>query len=72
MREGESNRESESAEHISDEGESVDSICSAVLMLGHLELQRKILNTKFSQFHLYSSGSRQTPSLLHTPTLSMQ
>lgn len=33
-------RESESAEYISDEGESV---CSAVLMLGHLELQRKIL-----------------------------
>lgn len=53
MRGGESERESESAEYISDEGESVDSICSAVLMLGHLELQRKILNAEFSQFHLH-------------------
>lgn len=65
MRGGERERESESAEYISDEGESV---CSAVLMLGHLELQRKILNIKFSQFHLQSMGSRHTHSPQHTPT----
>lgn len=63
-----SKRESETVEYISDEGEGVDSICSAVLMLGHFELQRKILNTKFSRFHLHSSGSRHTHSLFHTPT----
>ncbi len=66
MRGGERKRENESAEYISDEGEGVDSICSAVLMLGHLELLRKILNTKFFQFHLHSSGRRHIHCFTHT------
>lgn len=53
---------SESAEYIKDEGASVDSICSAVLMFGRLEPRRKILNAKFSVSFI--SEREQARSLL--------
>lgn len=68
MREGEIWNGSESARYISDEGERADSICSAVLMLGHFKLQRKMLNTRLPQFDSSSSGRRLPRSGLHTPT----
>lgn len=53
-------------EHIKDDLERGDGICSAVLMLGHLELEREILTPKYMVSFTFKRVQAHSLSSEHT------